>query len=197
MFWIGIVLAACGIFLLVYGGLLFRFSMAVGLFVIGFSLASWLFSGQEDLIRILVSLVVGGALAAVGYALVRMVLHIAGGLLGAVLVLLVLSLLPLDMPSFLNIILILAGAGVIGFFGNRLGDWVIILATALAGAYAVVLGLTRMFPTAVEANADYIASGSAYVPFTGPAFAVFVIIFLIGALAQDRIRSLRGRFVIR
>lgn len=197
MFWMGIVLAACGIFLLVYGGLLFRFSMAVGFFVIGFSLASWLFSTQPDLIRILISLVVGGALAAVGYMLVRMVLHIAGGLLGAVLVLVVLSLLPFDMPSFLSIILILAGAGAVGFFGNRLGDWVIILATALAGAYAVVLGLTRMFPNAVEASADYVASGSAYVPFTGAAFAVFVIVALIGVLAQDRIRSLRGRFVIR
>ena len=197
MFWMGIVLAACGIFLLVYGGLLFRFSMAVGFFVLGFTLASWLFSGQEDLIRILISLVVGGVLAAVGYMLVRIVLHLAGGLLGAVLVLIVLSLLPLNMPSFLNIIIILAGAGVVGYFGNRLGDWVIILATSLAGAYAVVLGLTRMFPTAVEASAEYVASGSAYVPFTGPAFAVFVVVALIGALAQDRIRSLRGRFVIR
>ncbi|HHY57760.1 MAG TPA: DUF4203 domain-containing protein [Chloroflexi bacterium] len=197
MFWMGVVLAACGIFLLVYGGLLFRFSMAVGFFVLGFSLASWLFSSQTDLIRILISLVVGGVLAGVGYMLVRMVLHLAGGLLGAVLVLLVLSLLPFNMPSFLNIIIILAGAGVVGFFGNRLGDWVIILATSLAGAYAVVLGLTRMFPTAVEASAEYVASGSAYVPFTGSAFAVFVIIFVIGALAQDRIRSLRGRFVMR
>lgn len=197
MFWMGIVLAACGVFLLVYGGLLFRFSMAVGFFVLGFTLASWLFSSQPDLIRILISLVVGGVLAAVGYALVRMVLHIAGGLLGAVLVLVLLSLLPFDMPSILSVILILAGAGVVGFFGNRLGDWVIILATSLAGAYAVVLGLTRMFPTAVEASTEYIASGSAYVPFTGPAFAAFVIVFLIGALAQDRIRSLRGRFVIR
>lgn len=197
MFWMGIVLAACGIFLLVYGGLLFRFSMAVGFFVLGFSLASWLFSSQSDLIRILISLVVGGVLAIGGYMLVRMVLHIAGGLLGAVLVLVVLSLLPVDMPSFLSIILIVAGAGAVGFFGNRLGDWVIILATSLAGAYAVVLGLTRMFPQAVEASAEYVASGSAYVPFTGPAFAVFVIVALIGALAQDRIRSLLGRFVTR
>ncbi len=197
MFWMGIVLVACGIFLLVYGGLLFRFALAVGLFVLGFSLASWLFAGQTDLIRILISLVAGGALAIVGYALVRMVLHIAGGLLGAMLVLVVLSLFPFDMPSFLSIILIVAGAGVVGFFGNRLGDWVIILATSLAGAYAVVLGLTRMFPTAVEASTDYVASGSAYVPFTGPAFAVFVIVLLVGALAQERIRSMRGRFVTR
>lgn len=197
MFWMGIILAACGVFLLVYGGLLFRFALAVGLFVLGYSLASWLFVSQSDLIRILISLVAGGALAIVGYTLVRMVLHIAGGLLGAVLVLLVLSLLPFEMPSFLSIILILAGAGAVGYFGNRLGDWVIILATSLAGAYAVILGLTRMFPTAVEASAEYVASGSAYVPFTGPAFAVFVVVFLVGALAQERIRSMRGRFVIR
>lgn len=194
MFWMGIVLIASGIFLLVYGGLLFRFSLAVGFFVLGFSLASWLFSGQEDVIRILISLVVGGVLAGLGYALVRIVLHTAGALLGAVLMLLLLSLLPVKTPEFLSVILIAAGLGVVGYFGDRLGDWAIILATSLAGAYAIVLGLTRMFPAAVEVGADY---ASAYVPFTGPAFAVFVIVFLIGALAQDRIRSIRGRYVNR
>lgn len=194
MFWMGIVLIASGIFLLVYGGLLFRFSLAVGFFVLGFSLASWLFSGQEDVIRILISLVVGGVLAGLGYALVRIVLHTAGALLGAVLMLLLLSLLPVKTPEFLSVILIAAGLGVVGYFGDRLGDWSIILATSLAGAYAIVLGLTRMFPAAVEVGADY---ASAYVPFTGPAFAVFVIVFLIGALAQDRIRSVRGRYVNR
>ncbi|WP_298981385.1 hypothetical protein [Caldilinea sp.] len=194
MFWMGIVLIASGVFLLVYGGLLFRFSLAVGFFVLGFSLASWLFSGQEDVIRILISLVVGGVLAGLGYALVRIVLHTAGALLGAVLMLLLLSLLPVKTPEFLSVILIAAGLGVVGYFGDRLGDWSIILATSLAGAYAIVLGLTRMFPAAVEVGADY---ASAYVPFTGPAFAVFVIVFLIGALAQDRIRSVRGRYVNR
>ena len=81
MFWIGILLAACGVFLLVYGGLLFRFTLAVGLFVLGFSLASWLLAAQPTTIRLLVSLVTGGVLAIVGYTLVKMVLHIAGGLL--------------------------------------------------------------------------------------------------------------------
>ena len=194
MFWMGVLLAACGIFLLVYGGMLFRFSLAVGFFVIGFSLASWLFAAQTDMIRLLVSFVAGGALAIVGYSLVRMVLHIAGGLLGAIVVLLVLSLLPFTMPSFLSVIIIIAGAGLVGFFGNRLGDWVIILATTLTGAYAVVLGITRMFPAAVEVTAEY---ASAFVPFTGPAFAVFLIVFAIGALAQFQIRAVRGRYVNR
>lgn len=194
MFWMGVLLAACGIFLLVYGGLLFRFSLAVGFFVIGFSLASWLFAGQQDAIRILISLVVGGVVALIGYSLVRMVLHIAGGLLGAVVVLLLLSLLPLDMPGFLSVILVVAGAGLVGFFGNRLGDWVIILATTLTGAYAVVLGLTRMFPASVEVTAAHV---SAFVPFTAPALAVYLIVFAIGVLAQFQIRNVRGRYVNR
>ncbi|MFO7634914.1 MAG: hypothetical protein R6W76_20375, partial [Caldilinea sp.] len=131
MFWLGLLMIGCGIFLLVYGGMLFRFSLAVGAFVLGFSIASWLLSGQDQIIRIIVSLVTGGVLAIVGYMLVRLVLHIAGGILGAVLVLVVVSLLPFEMPSFVTMILLLAGAGGVGFFGNRLGDWVIILATTL------------------------------------------------------------------
>jgi hypothetical protein len=192
MFWLGLVLVACGIFLLVYGGKLFRFALAVGGFVLGFSLASWLFAGQPDTIRILISVVAGGVLAAVGYALVRMVLHIAGGILGAVLVLLILSLLPFQMPDILGLIVIIVGAGVVGFFGNRLGDWVIILATTLGGAYAVMFGLTRMFPVAVGVDPAY---SSAYVPFTGPAVAVFLIVFATGVLAQLEIRRVRGRYV--
>ena len=145
-----------------------------------------------DLIRILLSLVVGGVVAVVGYMLVRMALHVAGGLLGAVLTLLLLSLLPADLPSFISLILIIAGAGLIGFFGNRLGDWAIIMATALTGAYAVILGLTRMFPASVGVGAEYV---SAHIPFTGPAFLVFLLFFATGALAQFQIRNVRGRYV--
>lgn len=194
MFWIGILLIAAGVFLLVYGGLLFRFALAVGLFVLGFSLASWLLSSQPQATRLLISLAVGGVAALVGYSLVKMVLHLAGAILGAALVLLVLSLLPLSMPSILSLIVILAGAGVVGFFGNRLGDWVIILATTLTGAYAVIAGLTRLFPASVGVGADYV---SALVPFTGPAFVVLLTVLAIGVLAQHRIRAMHGRFVNR
>jgi hypothetical protein len=96
------------------------------------------------------------------------------------------------MPDILGLIVIIAGAGVVGFFGNRLGDWVIILATTLGGAYAVMFGLTRMFPAAVGVDPTY---SSAYVPFTGPAVAVFLIVFATGVLAQLEIRRVRGRYV--
>jgi len=194
MFVIALLLVACGVFLLVYGGLLFRFSLAVGFFVLGFSLASWLLSAQPDLIRLLVSFVAGGVLAVVGYSLVKMVLHFAGALLGAVLVLLILSILPVSLPSILSLIVVIAGAGVVGFFGNRLGDWVIILATTLTGAYAVIYGLTRMYPAAVGVTAEY---ASAQVPFTGPAVAVFLTVLATGVLAQFQIRAVRGRYVNR
>ncbi len=190
---IGLVLIGCGIFLLVYGGMLFRFSLAVGLFILGYMLASWLFSAMDPMIQFLISVVVGGILAAVGFAMVRIALHLAGGVLGAVLVLVIASLLPGNLPSWLVIILVIAGAGVIGFFGNRLGDWVIILATTLAGAYAVILGLTQIFPQAVTGEAA--AFDSAQIPFTGPAFAVYLTVLAIGVLAQWQIRSVRGRYV--
>ncbi len=192
MFWIGLLLIASGIFLLVYGGKLFRFALAVGFFVLGFSVAMWLLSSQPNSVRLLVSFVTGGVLALVGYLLVKMVLHVAGGLLGVVAALLILSLLPLTLPPFLVLILLIAGAGVVGFFGSRLGDWVIILATTLAGAYAIILGMVRVFPNAMGVGPDYF---SAQIPFTGPAMLVFLIFFAIGALAQLEIRRVRGRYV--
>lgn len=192
MFLLDILLVACGVFLLVYGGKLFRFALAVGGFVLGFSLAMWLLSSQPVAARLLISLVVGGIIALVGYLLVKMVLHFAGGLLGAILAMLILSLLPVPLPSPLGLILVIAGAGVVGFFGNRLGDWVIILATTLTGAYAILLGLAHLFPLALGVGQDYV---STRIPFTAPAFIVFVVFLVTGILAQFEIRRVRGRYV--
>jgi hypothetical protein len=92
----------------------------------------------------------------------------------------------------LGVILVIAGAGVVGFFGNRLGDWVIILATTLTGAYAILLGLTYLFPLAMGVGSDYL---STRIPFTGPAFIVLVTFLITGILAQFEIRRVRGRYV--
>lgn len=190
---VGLLMLGCGVFLLVYGGLLFRFTLAVGLFILGYSLASWLFSAMDPTIQFIISLVVGAVLAAIGFAMVRIALHLAGGVLGAMLVLVIASLLPGNLPSWLVIIGIIAGAGVIGFFGNRLGDWIIILATTLAGAYSVLYGLTALFPQAV--TGETAAYRSAQIPLTGPAFAVFLTVLAIGILAQWQLRNVRGRYV--
>jgi hypothetical protein len=192
MFLIDILLIASGVFLLVYGGRLFRLSLVVGAFVLGFSFSMWLLSSQPVAARLLISLVAGGIIAFVGYMLVKMVLHFAGGILGAMLALVILSLLPVSLPDALALIFVVAGAGVVGFFGNRLGDWVIILATTLTGAYAILLGLAHLFPPAMGVGPDYL---SARIPFTAPAFLVFIIFLITGILAQFEIRRVRGRYV--
>jgi hypothetical protein len=192
MFWLGLLLVACGVFLLVYGGKLFRFALAVALFVLGFSLASWLLAGQTLTLRLIISLVTGGVLAIAGFALVRAALHIAGALLGAVLALIILSVVPATLPDIVGLVVIIAAAALVGFFGNRLGDWVIILATTLVGAYAVLWGLTRMFPVIAGVTTDYT---SAYVPLSAPAIVIFLTVFAIGVLAQLEIRRVRGRYV--
>lgn len=192
MFLMDILLIASGMFLLVYGGLLFRFALAVGAFVLGFSLSMWLLSSQPVTTRLLISMVAGGIIAIIGYSLVKMILHFAGGILGSMLALTFLSLLPAWLPDILILISIVAGAGVVGFFGNRFGDWVIILATTLAGAYAILLGLVHLFPYVIGISGEYL---SARIPFTAPAFLVFAILLITGILAQFEIRRVRGRYV--
>lgn len=192
MFLVYLALIASGVFLLVYGGMLFRITLAVGAFVLGFALCMWLFAEQTLLVRLLISIGVGGVLGLVGYFLLKMVLHIAGAIMGAVLALIILSILPVPVNNTLSLILILLGSGVSGFFGNRMGDWVIILATSLTGAYAILLGLTYLFPASMGVDASYV---SARIPFTAPAFVVFLILLAIGALSQFVLRGVRGRFV--
>jgi hypothetical protein len=192
MFLLDILLIASGVFLLVYGGRLFRFALAVGGFVLGFQLSMWLLSSQPSATRLLISLVVGGVAALAGYLLVKMVLHFAGVLLGATLAMVVLSLLPVRLPDFLSLVALIAGAGLVGFFGNRMGDWVIILATTLSGAYAILLGLTHLFPQTWGVGPDYL---SARIPFSAPIFMVFVTFLITGILAQFEIRRVRGRYV--
>ena len=152
----------------------------------------WLLSSQPVAVRLLISLVAGGIIAFVGYMLVKMILHFAGAILGATLTLVIISLLPVPLSSALVLIPVIAGAGVVGFFGNRLGDWVIILATTLSGAYTILLGLVHLFPLAMGVGPDYL---SVRIPFTAPAFLVFVIFLVTGILAQFEIRRVRGRYV--
>ncbi len=88
-------------------------------------------------------------------------------------------------------ILVLIGAGVVGFFGRRLGDIVIVLATALAGATLVVYGLARLFaPSIGNGSVDPTKVLSSVF-----ALALFATIALISGLAQYQIQSLLRRFL--
>ncbi len=190
---IGLLLTACGVFLLVYGTILFRFALAVAGFVLGFALAWWLTQSQGTAVQILVGLVAGGIAAAVLFLVVRIGLYIAGGLLGAVAALVLLSLFRIE-NVWVNLALIVAGGGLVVFFGRRLGLWLTVGATSLTGAYAAVYGLSQVFP---ETTGGFDADPTARIPFTGPAFAVFLVLLAVGILAQLQIARVRDRYVNR
>lgn len=192
---LGLVTVAAGIFVCVYGNMLFRFVMAVLGFVIGFWLIMAIFPTTNDALRILLAIVVGGIGAAILYSLFRLALHIAGALIGAVVVMAVLALVGwVGNGSFgvFSWILVIAGAAVVGFFGNRLGNAVISLAAALAGAAAIVAGLSKLFSSAVPTFDDPIRIMS-----NGFAFVLFVVIAIMSALAQLQIADLRRRLFNR
>ena len=187
----GIIVLVSGIFVAVYGSLLFRFALAFLGFAIGYSLVAWLGGGLDTALRILVGIVAGGILASTLYFLVRFTLNIAGALLGLVLMLVLLGLFRLaglDL-RLLNLVLIIAAAGLGGFFGNRLGSVVVVLATSLAGAYLVVLGLGAIFGLGVETN-DALAVLGASFPLV-----LFLTVALISGLGQYQAFTLRQRFL--
>jgi hypothetical protein len=133
----GLVTIAAGIFVCVYGNVLFRFVIAVLGFLIGFWLIMAIFPATNNALRVVLAIVVGGIGAAILYSLFRLALHVAGALLGAVVVMTVLALIGwIGNGNFgvISWILVIAGAVVVGFFGNRPGNAIIPLATALAGA---------------------------------------------------------------
>lgn len=193
----GLVIVAAGVFVCVYGNQLFRFVLAVVGFAIGFWLMMTLVPPTNVALQILLAIIVGGIGAAVLYSLFRLSLHLAGALLGAVIVLAILSLVGLvgggSSMGVIGWVLVLVGAGAVGVFGNRLGNGIIPLATSLAGSALVVMGLAKMFTqnVGIDSN-DPIAIMSA-----GFGFALFVVLAVISALAQFQIASLRQRLFRR
>ncbi len=160
MFWLGLLLVACGVFLLVYGTMLFRFAIAVAGFVVGFALGWWLLESASDTAQIIVAFALGGVLAIVGYSVVRLGVYLAGGLLGSLVALIVLSFLNIG-SSVVNVVVVLAAAVAVGFFARSLGLWLTILATSAAGAYAIVYGLSRMFPDATQIRGSRVGEDTA------------------------------------
>jgi hypothetical protein len=189
----GAVLVASGIFIAVYGNVLFRFVLAVLGFAAGFMGAMTLLDGRDDALQLLVSMVVGGIAAAVLFALVKFGLYIAGSILGGVIALVVSSLIgQLDGGvNTLAAILLVAGAGTGGFFGHRLGNLVIVLATATAGAFLTVYGLTIWFQDELSAAVE--DPSMALTRSIG--ITLFLCIAAISGLAQINSSNLRFRLL--
>jgi hypothetical protein len=187
----GVVLVGCGIFISVYGTVLFRFVLAVIGFALGFAGAFTLTDGQDDALRILVALVAGSIAAVILFSLIRVGLYIAGGILGAVIAIVLSSLFGLldDGFDWGPLVLLVIGVGGVGFFGHRLGNWIIILATAAAGAFLIVHGLTILYIDEFETDVE---DPSAAIAKSLP-FVIFIVIAAIGGLGQYVSSNLRFR----
>ncbi|MCL4857824.1 MAG: DUF4203 domain-containing protein, partial [Caldilineaceae bacterium] len=136
----GIIIVVCGVFVCVYGNLLFRFTLAALGFGIGAILGWWLAGGQSDMMRLLISLALGGIGALLLYFLFQIGIYIAGGVLGLIVAFLLAALLGLG-DSWMAILFLVAGTGVTSFFSRKFERWIIPLATSAAGAFQVVYGL--------------------------------------------------------
>jgi hypothetical protein len=188
----GALVIGAGIFLSVYGSLLFKFALAAMGFGIGFIGGWWLLDDQDEAMRLLIALVAGGVIAVLLFSLVRFGLRIAGAILGAVLAIVVGGIIDIIGPTpdrWLMIILIVGGIGGGGFFGNRLGDWIIILATAAAGAFLVVDGIQLWFASRIAGDLDDPTQTLAQ----KLTMVVFLVIFGIAALSQNESIKLRRR----
>ncbi len=187
----GIIVLICGVFIASYGNVMFRFALAFIGFALGFSLVMWLGGGLDTAVRILFGIVVGGILALTFYMLVKFMLHIAGGVVGLVIMLALLGLFQLgglDVGAFGWVLAAAAAVGG-GLIGNRMGNMVVVLASALAGAYLVVLGLGALYGLGVKTDEPFeLLSGSF-------PLVLFLSIFAISFLAQLQAQRLRLRFL--
>jgi hypothetical protein len=165
--------------------------LAVLGFMIGFSLVMWLGGGLGQPLQLIVAIVAGGILGALGYLLFKLALYFAGAILGITIVFAILGLVGVsggDLGAF-GWIVALAGAVLGGIFGRRLGDLVIVFATALAGAYLVVLGLARLFVGSIDSSNALKMLGAGF------PLLLFLTIALISGLTQYEVMRIRRRFL--
>ena len=190
----GLVVVASGGFICIYGLMLFKFALAAMGFGLGFVIAWWLLDGQTDTVRLLVSLVVGAVAAFALFALARFGIYVAGAILGLLIALVLGGLIEIFGPSVSNpVMAILAIGGLIGggLFGHRIGQLVVLLATAGAGAYLLVEGFRVWFGSRMVGIADTPDK------LLGNSFSMvlFLTIFALSALSQYNTRKLMRRVI--
>lgn len=188
----GLITIGSGVFISVYGTMLFKFALAAMGFSVGFVGGWWLLEDQDTAARFLIAMVVGAVLAIVFFSLVKFGVYIAGAVLGLVLAVVVsgfIEILGASTPSFVMLILAIGGVAGGGLFGGRLGNIIILLATAAAGSYMIVGGLQTWF----ESVFDHDGVTAAETLGTGVAMALFVVLFAMSVLSQRNAQQLRHR----
>ncbi len=190
----GLAVLGAGIFLAVYGLILFRFALLAMGFAVGMVATWWVLDDESAAMRILVAMVVGALVGLLFYSLVKFGLHIAGAMLGAVIAVIVGGLIEILGPTPGNVLWIaLAAAGIVGggVLGPRIGNLVILLATSAMGALLVVDGIRVLFESRIGGDvADISTSLTQRLTIT-----VFAVVLVISFLSQRNASQLRRRVV--
>lgn len=190
----GLLTIGAGLFISIYGVMLFKFALAAMGFSLGFIGGWWILEDQETATRFLIALVIGAVLGVLFFALIRFGVYIAGAILGLVLAVVVGGFIEILGPSPSNIVMIvLAVAGVAGggFFGARLGQFIVLLATAVAGAFMIVDGLHTWFADTFAFEGKTAADTLG----TGVAMTLFVVLVVMSVLSQRNAQQLRHRVI--
>ena len=188
----GLAVLGAGIFLTVYGTLLFRFALLAMGFAVGMVGVWWLLDGQSEATRILIALVAGAIIGFIFYSMVKFGLYFAGAMLGATLAVVVGGVIDIFSSAPGDVLwVILGAAGVVGggFFGPRLGNFIILLATSATGALLVIEGIRVLFESRIGGDVtDPTSSLTQRLTLT-----VFLVILAISALSQRNASQLRHR----
>jgi hypothetical protein len=186
----GIALVGAGVFVAVYGTLLFQFALGAIGFGLGFLLAMKVLEGQSETVRIVSAFIAGFVVAFAFYALVGFALWIAGAVLGLILGIAVLGLIDIfgSRPGdVFSLVVAVAAAALVAFFGRRLGDNLLLLAMAAGGSFMILYGTQVLFHSRFE-TVTTDPSSSLYQRLS---LFLFVVIFAISGLAQRNERRLR------
>lgn len=186
-FW-GLLVVGTGMFMCVYGNLLFRFALAAMGFGVGFLGAFSLLEDQGAAARFLVSLAIGGIAALLLYSLVKFGIYFAGAILGLVAAFGISSLISIIGPNVnTTVVTILGIIGICGggFLAPRIGNLVILLATSAAGAFMVISGFQVWFSSEIGAD----KSDPASTLNQSLSLTIFAVIFGIAASVTVRWRG--------
>jgi len=179
----GAIVIVAGVFISVYGSMLFKFALAAMGFSISFVAAWTLLDSQDDAVRILIALAAGAIGALVLYSLARFGLYIAGAILGLVIAVCIGGIIDIVGSAPSNILMwILAIGGIAGggLLGPRLGQMIVILATSAAGAYLIIAGVQVWYASRLGDNLDDPTQTLAQ----KLTLTVFLIFFSLSALSQ-------------
>lgn len=188
----GALLIGSGVFVGIYGEMLFKFVLAIIGFAAAGSAVYILLDGKSTGLQVLMAIIAGGIGALVLYRLLNFALYIAGAAFGAVAGIVIAALIGLnttDNLQWITLLLVVVGAGGVGFFGPRFGRMIIPLATSAVSAGMVVYGYLIFFQSTFGIDASDPNTHSSRKSL----LLLFAIVYALSFLAQYNISKYRLR----